>query len=69
MCAAHGCMWCGCIDAMQVWCCEIVAAGGSSERSQTGRAAWRRNGHHLMTDDDIELCKHLAKGVIDESLA
>jgi len=35
----------------------------------TGRAAWRRNGHHLMTDDDIELCKHLAKGVIDESLA
>ena len=22
-----------------------------------------------MTDDDIELCKHLAKGVIDESLA
>jgi hypothetical protein len=34
----------------------------------TGRATWRRNGHHLMTDDDIELCKHLAKGVIDESL-
>ena len=41
----------------------------AAQRTVTGRAAWRRNGHHLMTDDDIELCKHLAKGVIDESLA
>ena len=49
---------------------KIIAEKRGEHRGRvTGRAAWRRNGHHLMTDDDIELCKHLAKGVIDESLA